>query len=134
MPAEQETTPDYLDQLERYYSVRSDNDSHNLMLLLDRVRQLEAELLVAQERIAHLTQQRDGHAADRLAAEEREKALREALDDAVLDMKALGYYDRVGEYEKLLAGSPSEKPGSGQNHPPITSSNPKAKRELADAD
>ena len=102
MPAEQETTPDYLDQLERYYSVRSDNDSHNLMLLLDRVRQLEAELLVAQERIAHLTQQRDGHAADRLAAEEREKALRSRLNDVQGQLEMM---------RQLVAASPSEKPG-----------------------
>jgi len=130
MPAEQEARVIANDAVEHDGWL----DPVDMMRLARAYLALEAELLAAQERIAHLTQQRDGHAADRLAAEEREKALREALDDAVLDMKALGYYDRVGEYEKLLAGSPSEKPGSGQNHPPITSSNPKAKRELADAD
>ena len=129
MPAEQ----DYLDQLERYYGVRSDNDSHNLMLLLDRVRQLEAELLAAQERIAHLTQQRDGHAADRLAAEEREKALRDVAE-RFIESPVFSPLAWQEEFRRALAGSPSEKPGSGQNHPPITSSNPKAKRELADAD
>ena len=129
MPAEQ----DYLDQLERYYGVRSDNDSHNLTLLLDRVRQLEAELLAAQERIAHLTQQRDGHAADRLAAEEREKALRDVAE-RFIESPVFSPLAWQEEFRRALAGSPSEKPGSGQNHPPITSSNPKAKRELADAD
>ena len=91
------------------------------------IAKLEAELLAAQERIAHLTQQRDGHAADRLAAEEREKALRDFIETHRCTNCAAEAHD-------LLAGSPSEKPGSGQNHPPITSSNPKAKRELADAD
>ena len=38
----------------------------------------------------------------------------------------------LGHIRAALAGSPSEKPGSGQNHPPITSANPKAKRELAE--
>ena len=107
MPAEQ----DYLDQLERYYGVRSDNDSHNLMLLVNRVRQLEAELLAAQERIAHLTQQRDGHAADRLAAEEREKALRDVAE-RFMESPVFSPLAWQEEFRRALAASPSEKPGS----------------------
>ena len=94
----------------------------------------EAELLTARERHEEFK-----HVAMKEAelAQEREKALREALEQ----IPKLGLFDKgngLVEARRIateaLAGSPSEKPGSGQNHPPITSSNPKAKRELADAD
>jgi len=129
MPAEQEVRVIANDAVEHDGWL----DPVDMMRLARAYLALEAELLAAQERIAHLTQQRDGHAADRLAAEEREKALRDVAE-RFIESPVFSPLAWQEEFRRALAGSPSEKPGSGQNHPPITSSNPKAKRELADAD
>ncbi|HXI36238.1 MAG TPA: hypothetical protein VNH80_04940 [Burkholderiales bacterium] len=126
MPAEQ----DYIDRT--IATVRNHRDADNCWpswanTFADEIERLRAELLAAQER-------EKAHGEGRLywrkraeAAEEREKALREALGtvEPLIDAQFEGHAD-MGEYmakvQKLnealdvvraaLAGSPSEKPVS----------------------
>jgi len=141
-------------------AIQNTADDGNRLDGLAALRRLKAELLAAQERAEKAeydalmankvveansvarwqsveTKKAQRVEAELAVAQEREKALHRIANSEHFDAPERDETHPPAIIARdwaraALAGSPSEKPGSGQNHPPITSANPKAKRELAE--